>query len=341
MTRVLVGEHSPTFALSLRKLLGAGPELEVVEVCATAEATVDGATRLAPDLVIMDLDLQGSLDAVRRLMRLHPVAIVAFGADVARGSAAAAVALAAGCTEVIPQSQLRVEEPDGAAAIALRHRLRRLARSNSEARANGRPAESPPVPREQSLARAAVVGICASTGGPAALAAILEDLPPDFPLPLLVVQHIAEGFLDGLVQWLDERVLLPVSIARDGMPLRRGVWFAPEDAHLVLSPSMCLALDRETVIGAHRPSADMLLTSMADVAGRGALAVVLTGMGRDGAEGVAAITEAGGSVIAQDEASSIVYGMPKVAAQQGAALVLGLDQIAPTLSQLSLTRTPS
>jgi two-component system, chemotaxis family, protein-glutamate methylesterase/glutaminase len=168
------------------------------------------------------------------------------------------------------------------------------------------------------LRRSEAIGVCASTGGPAVLVELLGALPPDFALPLLVVQHIASGFVDGLVRMLDDAVALPVATARDDAPLRPGVWLAPDDAHLTLTRGRRLRLDRETVRGRHRPSADLLLESLAGVLGAGAVAVVLTGMGRDGAEGAAAVRARGGVVLAQDEASSAIYGMPRAAAQAGA-----------------------
>jgi two-component system chemotaxis response regulator CheB len=162
------------------------------------------------------------------------------------------------------------------------------------------------------------IGICTSTGGPGVLAEILRELPADFALPILVVQHIATGFIDGLLRMLDDEVLLPVAMAQDGAPLQPGVWLAPEDAHLTLAPSRQLALDRRTVAGPHRPSADLLLASLAAVLGADAVAVVLTGMGRDGARGAAAVKAAGGLLLAQDEATSRIYGMPRAAVEAGA-----------------------
>lgn len=173
-------------------------------------------------------------------------------------------------------------------------------------------------PRARARPRSEAIGICTSTGGPGVLAEILGALPADFRLPVLVVQHIAAGFVDGLVRMLDEAVALPVATAHDDAPLRRGVWLAPEDAHLTLTRGRRMRLDRETVRGPHRPSADLLLESLADVLGAGAVAVVLTGMGRDGAGGAAAIKQRGGVVLAQDEASSSIYGMPRAAVQAGA-----------------------
>lgn len=179
-----------------------------------------------------------------------------------------------------------------------------------------------------------VVGICTSVGGPAVLAQILSALPADFPLPILVVQHIASGFSEGLVRMLDARAELPVAIARDDAPLRPGAWFAPDDAHLTVTRGRHTALDRQTVAGPHRPSADLLLESLATVYGPRAAAVVLTGMGRDGARGAALVKARGGLLLAQDEATSSVYGMPRAAVEVGAE-PLAPPQIAAALRRLA------
>jgi two-component system chemotaxis response regulator CheB len=163
---------------------------------------------------------------------------------------------------------------------------------------------------------------------------VLADLPASFSLPVLVVQHMADGFIDALVGWLDQRTPLPVAVVRHGMTLRRGVWFAPDDANLTLLPSHQLAIDADTQ-GSLVPSADVLLTSMAAALGPSAIAVVLTGMGRDGGRGVAEISRAGGCVIAQDEETSVVYGMPRTAVEQGANIVLPLERVAAALRQLA------
>ncbi|HWW66425.1 MAG TPA: CheB methylesterase domain-containing protein [Solirubrobacterales bacterium] len=178
------------------------------------------------------------------------------------------------------------------------------------------------------------MGIGASVGGPPALATVLGGLPVDFPLPVLVVQHMAAGFGEGLVKWLDQSVAIPVGIAVDGAPMQRGVWMALDGAHLRLEPSMRLSLDRKTRRGAHRPSLDVLFESLASSAGDGAVGVVLTGMGRDGAEGVRALREAGGLTIAQDEETSAVFGMPGAAIESGVDLVLPLEELAPKLATL-------
>jgi two-component system chemotaxis response regulator CheB len=187
-------------------------------------------------------------------------------------------------------------------------------------------------------ARSEVIGICVSTGGPQALTDVLRRLPGGYSIPILVVQHMTPGFLAGLVDWLNKEVALPVRLAGDGDRLAPGVWFAPDGAHLKLERTRRLALDTGTTDGNHCPSGDVMLHSLARVAGAAAVAVVLTGMGRDGADGLVAVAAAGGRTIAQDEQSSIVYGMPRVAAESGAKMVLAPAAIGDQLAALDNVR---
>jgi two-component system chemotaxis response regulator CheB len=331
-TRVLICEDSRTYARGLASFLEYQDGIEVVGICATGEETLQSVSRLTPDLVTMDLELPGigGLHTIERMMQSHPVPIVVLSAYAGRRSENASALLAAGALEVIDKAQVRLDEAGDPAAIALRHRLRRLGRIRVGVRVDD---AIPTHQVEAPLRPAAAIGICSSTGGPRALQTILAGLPEDFALPVLVVQHMSTGFTEGLVRWLDQLVPLPVALACAGST-GPGVWVAPDDAHLILGPSMRLSLDRESVNGPHRPSGDFLLSSMARVLGPRALGVVLTGMGRDGATGVAAIIRAKGSVIAQDEATSVVFGMPRAAIEAGAEYVRPLSAIADTLLRI-------
>ncbi len=335
ITRILVCEDSATYARALTGFLGHQGHLEVVSVCPTGEAALESISRLAPDLVTMDLELPGigGVGLIEKIMRIHPVPIVVLSAFGARRSDDTAAALAAGASEVLDKAQVRLDQPDSAPAIALRHRLGRIARAPAATRSDG---SSPSLRLEPRLEPAAAIGICSSTGGPHALETVLGGLPGDFPLPILVAQHMSTGFTDGLVRWLNQVIALPVALARPG-PSEPGVWVAPDDAHLIMEPSMRLSVDTETVNGAHRPSGDLLFASMARALGRRALGIVLTGMGRDGAKGVSAIVRAGGSVIAQDEATSVVFGMPRAAVEQGAQYVRALSDITRTVRHMPLS----
>jgi two-component system chemotaxis response regulator CheB len=163
---------------------------------------------------------------------------------------------------------------------------------------------------------------------------VLGSLPGDYRPPVLVVQHIGAESLDALVHWLDSEVALPVRVAQDGAVVGPGAWLSPNASHLMIDGSLRVLLDGRTRSSPHRPSVDVLFESMASSLGVQAVAIVLTGMGRDGARGVAAVTAAGGLAIAQDEASSVVFGMPRAAAEQGAQVVLPLEEIPSVLGKL-------
>jgi two-component system chemotaxis response regulator CheB len=182
----------------------------------------------------------------------------------------------------------------------------------------------------------AVIAIGTSTGGPAALHALLNGLPATLSVPIVVVQHLSTGFIGGFARWLGKSTPLNVKVAANGDVLRPGtVYLAPDDNHLkVSSPGVCWLRDWPPVDG-HRPSATVLLRSVAESFGRAAIGVLLTGMGHDGAQGLKQLHEAGGYTIVQDEATSIVFGMSKAAADlQAAREVLALDHIGARLCHL-------
>ncbi len=332
--RVLICEDSATYAIGLSRLLERDREIDVIGVCETAEQAIARLPTLKPDLVTMDLELPGmsGVDAIERIMSVLPVPILVLSGHVERRSQTALHALAAGALDALPKAELDLGDPDGTAAQALRQRVKVLSgvRVIRHPRATlGR--RSTPASWSRS---ASVIGVCASTGGPPALAALLRDMPAAFPIPILVVQHISAGFIEGFARWLDGEVPLQVQIAEQGVKPGPGVWIAPDGAHLTLTPGGRIDFDATTVCGPHRPSGDVLLRSLAVSAGADAVAVVLTGMGRDGAEGLGDVTRAGGLTIAQDEATSAVFGMPRAAAECGSELVLPLEEIAQRLRAL-------
>ena len=338
--RILICDDSRAYREAMRWFIEHDPDLCVADAVATGEQALERLERVDVSLVLMDLELPGmdGVEAVRRIMARHPIPILMLSAQTKRGSAQAAHAMAAGAIDARSKTEVSPADPMSARGVAFRRYLKRLAYariSGNRQRASSTP--SPPV-REISVA-ASVIAIAASTGGPRALEQVLRALPADFPVPVLALQHITTGFLDGLLTWLDEVVRLPVRVPRDGQPLQPGIWFAPEDAHLVVDRGGILRFDRHTVGGWHRPSADVLFTSVAASVGPGAVGVILTGMGSDGADGVAAIRAGKGFTIAQDESTSAIYGMPRAAAEQGADLILPLKDIGPTLASLQ-RRTP-
>lgn len=175
----------------------------------------------------------------------------------------------------------------------------------------------------------AIVAVGASAGGPAALHQILSRLDANFALPIVITQHITPGFVDGMVRWLDDASPIKVKVAERGEALRQGVaYIAPDGHHLTIGADRTVKFSDEALVAGHRPSATMLFASAAKAYGAGVLAVILTGMGKDGVEGLAAIRRAGGTVLAQNEESSAVFGMPKAAIEAGCTdEVISLDGI--------------
>ena len=337
--RILICEDSPTYAEALTRFLEEDSDLSVVARCQTGEHAAAQLARVDPDLVIMDIELPGldGIQITRRMMASRPVPVLVLSANAGkRGSRVGLAALAAGAVDARSKGDVPIQDPSGARAVAFRRYVKRLAAARVDGRIRGRDL-LPAVPHS-SPRRTSVIGLAASTGGPPALRTVLGSLPADFPVPIVVVQHIAQGFLAGLVDWLDGQVAVPVAMASDRLVLGPGVWMAPEGAHLVVGPGLIARLDHQTVAGYHRPAADVLFVSLASAAGTDAAAAVLTGMGSDGAEGVAALRAAGGLTIAQDQASSLIYGMPRAAAEFGAERILPLTDIGPALRRLAPAR---
>lgn len=181
-----------------------------------------------------------------------------------------------------------------------------------------------------------IIAIGASTGGPQALQKVLSPLPKDFPVPIICTQHISEGFLQGLVDWLASECRLKVTIATEGeLPLPGNIYFAPDGSHLELNSLGKLTYKASGTVDGHCPSVTVMFNSAAKYYGKTTLGILLTGMGKDGAAGMKTIAEAGGITIAQDEASSVVFGMPKEAiAIGGAQYILPVKEIAPSLLKI-------
>jgi two-component system, chemotaxis family, protein-glutamate methylesterase/glutaminase len=338
--RVAICEDSRTYAEGLRHFLEADGRLKVVAMARSAEGLVDDLARVRPDLVTMDLELPG-LDGVRaieRIMATRPVPIVVVSAHSGPNESFVTAAMAAGALDSVPKSEVRLDLRAEPAAIALRRRLVGLARgARPTARRPVKPVGPPVPPANGRMPRAGVataVGIGASAGGPQALGEVLALLPETLAMPVLVVQHMSDGFMGEFVAWLDSVVAPPVRLARNGEPPGPGVTIAPDGAHMLVGQGGRVRLDARSEAGSHRPSVDALLSSLADTAGRGAVAVILTGMGRDGATGVTAVRAAGGVALAESSDQALLSGMPAAAAAAGAT-PLSLVEIAHVLTTIA------
>lgn len=269
-----------------------------------------------PDAVLVDLDLfDGGLDAIERIMAGWPTPIVVCGAAAEHPEAA----IAAGAVDVVGALDVAAGSP--AYRTLLQRHLRVASRApvitHPRARLRRRGLADRPSARGPR-----VVAIGASTGGPPALATILRELPADFPAAVIVVQHMAEGFVEGLARWLDGVCPLRVVVAADGERLSEGtVYLAPAGLNLLVRRGHRIALVEPSPGQFHVPGVDATFASVAQECGRSSVGVLLTGMGRDGAAGLRALRDIGARTIGQDEATSVVYGMPGAAQQLGAVEV--------------------
>jgi two-component system chemotaxis response regulator CheB len=321
--RVLIVDDSPVARDVLKSVLESDVEITVVGMAATGTEAVELTARLRPDLVTMDLVMPGmdGMEATQRIMARHPTPILFLSAFIGReGVYSRADALAAGALDIVekpmPLSDVRAE----GAAAALRRRVKSLAQVPVITHMYGAGAARMTARAPQAVGDAALVAIGASTGGPRVLGELLAALPAGYGLPIVVVQHMAEGYVDTLVESLRHQGRLEVALAQNGDRLRAGrVHIAPPESHLTVQKGGRLAVETGPPVRGFRPSIDVTFSSVARVYGGRAAGILLTGMGVDGAAGLREIRVAGGPTLVQDEASSVVFGMPRAAIERGAA----------------------
>ena len=338
--RVLVAEDSITVRKRLVEVLAEDKEIQVVGEAADGKQAIELCQRLRPDVVTLDMmmPVMTGVAAAEYIMAYCPTPIVIVSASTNRGELFRTYdALAAGAIDVLDKPTGL--EPAGDWERRLRSTVKLVSRIKviTHPRAKLALAGVPEPARVEPASgrRARLVAIGGSTGSPAAVMEILRALPADFAAPILLVIHINEPFGRAFAEWLDGQSALWVRYPRDGEPLWTAgggrVLMAPPGKHLVLRGG-ALRLTDDPERHSCRPSVDVLFASLAAEAGPDTVACLLTGMGRDGAEGLRAIRDAGGATIAQDEATSAVFGMPREAILMGAARqVLPLSGIAPAL----------
>lgn len=337
--RAIVAEDSPTARRLIVEILRSDPDIEVVAEATSGVEAVELTQRLRPDVVTMDVMMpeMDGIEATKRIMSTVPTPIVVVSAAVLPEVATSMDALSAGALVALPK-------PTGPELPDFEARAKEFARTIKSmaevkvvrrwAAGHGFPAvAAEPVVRR---VRARFVAIAASTGGPAALQHVLGELPRTFGAPIAIVQHIAVGFTPGLVAWLRSTTRLEIAIAEHGMePCAGVVYFAPDDRHLLVDAKGVFRLSDAPPDNGFRPSGSPLFESVANCYGRATLAAILTGMGEDGVSGLGVVRERGGRVIAQDQETSVVFGMPAAAIERGLAHeVLPLRSIAPRLVEL-------
>lgn len=349
--RVMLVEDSLVVRELLRHIVSRDPRLEIVAAVASGEEALDKLRTARPDVISMDIRLPGidGLETTRRIMAEHPTPIVVVADSVEDSSLRISMnALRAGALSVVEKPVATTHAGYEAVAGEICTQLRIMAQvpvirrrpiGAEWAGRNGAVPAGAPLSASADLAGLApsLLGIAASTGGPPALARVIGALPRDFPLPVLVVQHMGPAFMEGFASWLDSVVALPVSLARDGERAEPGqVYVAPGDRHLEIGTSRILRVIDAAPVSGQRPAATVLFRSMARQSGASGIGILLTGMGEDGAVGLADMHRAGAQTVAEHESSAVVYGMPAAAVRLGAArAVLPLDRIADHVLRLA------
>jgi len=340
--RVLVVEDSQTVRARLVEILSSDPGIELVGEAGDGKEAIALCQLHRPDLITMDmvLPVMTGVAATEYIMAHCPTPILVVSASTNRGELFKIYdALAAGAVDVLEKPNGHEVEGDWErrflSTVKLVARIRVITHPRARlAELRTRSLEMMPPPAAQTCA---VVAIGASTGGPGAIVDVLRGLPAQFRIPLLVVLHINEPFGTAFADWLDGQTPRRVTYAKDGAPVASftgRVVVAPGGLHMTVRAGR-LHLTDEAERHSCRPSVDVLFESLATDYGASAAACLLTGMGRDGALGLLKIREAGGTTVAQDESTSVVYGMPREAALLGAAQqILRLSEIGPRLAAL-------
>jgi len=340
MIKVLVIDDSAVMRAFLGKVVGSQPDMELAGVVPDPLLAIDRVRRSAPDVVTLDVEMPGmnGLEFLRKLMAVKPLPVIMISSLTREGADTTMRALELGAVDFFPKPA-SFEALDGVA-----HDIAEKIRAAAQARVvrhSLAAAPQPAPPRPARLARPAtgkLIGIGASTGGVEALRTLLTALPADMP-PILIAQHMLPGFTETFARRLNEISELTVKQAEDGEEAAQGVaYVAPGGRHLAVARRQAryvVQVTDDPPVNRHRPSVDTLFRTLAAAAGERAIGLLLTGMGADGAEAMLDLRRAGAATIAQDEATSIVFGMPRQAIACGAAReVLPLNDMARRLQEL-------
>ena len=334
--RLLVAEDSAVCREMLVTIFQNAPGMQVVGSARNGAEAVRLAKRLKPDVITMDVYMpeMDGYESTRRIMAEAPCPIVMVSGRLGNGENNLTFnALQAGALAVMAKPSLANDTRNTDALIK---QVRLMAGVKVIRRKSDDDHTSLITSSKSQKSQLNVIAMAASTGGPGALATILSSLPLNFPVPILIVQHVTEGFGAGLIEWLNQQTELVVRQAENGLPLKAGeVLVAPDNCHLVLNRGGKVSLKSPTANDPHCPSADVLFHSVAQVYGQRAVGIILTGMGSDGARGLYELHLLGAHTIAQDEATSIIYGMPGTAVKLNAVeQIRPLAEIGATLLKL-------
>lgn len=330
LIRVLVVEDSILMCKILTTLLNGDPQIIVTAIATNGKEAVELVPHVRPDLITMDMEmpLMDGLEAIKQIMSSHPTPILILSSSVfKKGMEKVFQAISYGALDVMDKGEVVLKGNMNSGEILI-EKVKQLTQKKVTYRfpMEERTEIFPPIGRKiRKTPSHKIVAMVASTGGPQALLEILKPLPESFPCGIVIVQHIATGFLSGLVHWLDKECRIKIKIAEDSEEIRPGVaYIAPENLQMRVREGGRIRLSNETAENGHMPSGDMLLESVAKIYGRESIGIILTGMGRDGVIGLKAIKQNQGKTMAQDEKSCVVFGMPHAAIELGV-----VDQVLP------------
>jgi two-component system chemotaxis response regulator CheB len=347
LIKVLVVEDSPVVRDILVYILSSDPDIQVVGSAHNGEEAIEAAKRFRPDVITMDIHMpkMNGLEATRRIMEAEPIPIVIVSGSVdPHENTVTFRAMEAGALAVL-RRPAGIGHPDHEAAarelvqtVKLMSEVKVVRRWSKNWREPVLPLVAQALVNKPQIAskKIRVIALGASTGGPPVLQTILAMLPRDFPLPVLIVQHMASGFIDSFAEWLAQSSGLPVHVATHGELMLPGVYIAPDECQMKVAHGGKIVLTNDAPENGLRPSVSYLFRSLAEVFGGDTVAGLLTGMGRDGAEELLLLKKKGAVTFAQDKDSSVVYGMPGEAIKLDAAtFILAPDKIAAVLTSLA------
>ncbi len=333
--RVLVVDDSALVRDMIRAILESEPGIVVAGEAADGAEAVNMVASLKPDIVTMDIEMPvvGGLEAIERIIAEHPVPILVVTA--LTGVRTAFAAVSKGALDVIEKPDISLENVRN-----LISKIRLLAKVDVPAhlltmRRQSGTVDAGGVAIKKCFSKGGIIVIAASTGGPQAIHSILSRLPAQFPVPIVITQHIAEGFTQGMVDWLSTVTPLKVRVARHGDQLAAGnVYVNPAEHSMRITEHGMIILGEKEARQVYHPSCNTLLTSVASAYRERATGLILSGMGDDGASGMQAIRKAGGATLAQDATSSVIFGMNRMAVERGCIdKVLALADIPAELMQ--------
>lgn len=322
--RVLVVDDSALARELIATILGNDGEIEVVGEAADGLEAIDKVRQLKPNIVTMDIVMPrvDGLEAIEQIMAHHAVPILVV---TSKGDAHTAfAAISKGALDLVEKPSVNLENAqDFINKIKMLSRVKVI--THVRGKLSGKKTLEVPAARGEPANSERVVAVASSTGGPEALSILLSALPEDFPFPILVAQHISDGFMGGLVEWLKRLSKMEIKVGEEGERIDPGrVYFSPSERHMKINARRAITWVDRQPSDIYRPSCDILLSSVAETCGPQSVGVILTGMGHDGVLGMKRIRERGGKTIAQDEKTSVVFGMPREAIEKGL-----IDEVLP------------